>query len=99
MPFFSNTMFIYCISYNFQSFFHLHFIWPEVIGGGDGGGVDTVGMQVLVVIVCLCMLGKPGHFGSVVECMQHIWASKGLSVFYHNLSLFGLLPKQPPDEK
>jgi hypothetical protein len=50
-----------------------------------------VGLQVPAAIVCHRMLGEPGRFGSVVECVRHIWASEGLSGFYRDLPLFSLL--------
>jgi len=50
-----------------------------------------VGVQVPAVIVCHRMLSEPGRFGSVVECVRHIWASEGLSGFYRDLPLFCLL--------
>lgn len=54
-------------------------------------GLVLVGMQVPAAIVCHRMLGEPGRFGSVVECVRHIWASEGLSGFYRDLPLFSLL--------
>ncbi|ELR19760.1 uncharacterized protein ACA1_201180 [Acanthamoeba castellanii str. Neff] len=66
-------------------------LWAIGTVGSWLSSLVLVGMQVPAAIVCHRMLAEPGRFGSVVECVRHIWASEGLSGFYRDLPLFSLL--------